>query len=64
MEERAGFYFDASEHIPVNAYVMVPSSVPATDIDTNGAGKFLAEDMLPFKAKTQGCLVGRDDAFR
>lgn len=43
------FILDASENIPVNAYIMIPSSVPATDIDTNGAGKFLAKDMLPYK---------------
>jgi len=27
----------ASEHLPLNVYVMVPSSVPATDMETSGA---------------------------
>ena len=43
------YILDASEHSPVDTYVMIPSSVPATDVDTNGAGKILAEDMLPYK---------------
>lgn len=42
------FILDSTEDIPVNVFVMIPSSVPSTDIDTNGAGKFLAEDMEPF----------------
>lgn len=44
------YILDASENSPVDTYVMIPSSVPATDADTNGAGKFLAEDMLPYKS--------------
>ena len=44
------YILDASEHVPADVYVMVPSSVPATDIDTNGAGKFLAEDMAEYKS--------------
>lgn len=52
------FILDASEHIPVNAYIMIPSSVPATDIDTNGAGKFLAKDMLPYKTNPRVLGLG------
>ncbi len=44
------YILDASEQVPVDVYVMVPSSVPATNIDTNGAGKFLAEDMAQYKS--------------
>ncbi len=44
------YILDASEHVPVDVYAMVPSSVPATDIDTNGAGKFLAKDMAEYKS--------------
>lgn len=44
------YILDASEHVPADVYVMVPSSVPATNIDTNGAGKFLAEDMAEYKS--------------
>ena len=43
------YILDATEDIPVNAFVMIPSSVPATESDTNGAGKFLAEDMEPYR---------------
>lgn len=39
------FLLAATEHIPLNVYIMLPSSVPATPFDTNGAGEFLAEDM-------------------
>ncbi|MBR5533944.1 MAG: adenine deaminase [Ruminiclostridium sp.] len=42
------YILDASENIPLNVMVMVPSSVPATDMETNGAGKFLAEDIRPY----------------
>ena len=52
------FILDASENIPVNTYIMIPSSVPATDIDTNGAGKFLAKDMLPYKANPRVLGLG------
>ncbi len=44
------YILDASDHVPADVYVMVPSSVPATNIDTNGAGKFLAEDMAEYKS--------------
>lgn len=43
--EALDFILDATEDIPLNVYVMVPSSVPATKYDTNGAGEFLAADM-------------------
>lgn len=43
------YILDASENIPIDVYAMIPSSVPATDFDTNGAGKFLAADMIPYK---------------
>ena len=42
------YILDASENVASNVYVMVPSSVPATDMETNGAGKFLAEDIRPY----------------
>lgn len=43
--EALDFLLEATNDIPLNVYVMVPSSVPATKFDTNGAGEFLAEDM-------------------
>lgn len=42
------YILGASENVPGNVFVMVPSSVPATDLETNGAGKFLAEDIQPY----------------
>lgn len=42
------YILDASENVPNNVIVMVPSSVPATDMETNGAGKFLAKDIAPY----------------
>lgn len=46
--EALDFLLDATENIPLNVYIMVPSSVPATKYDTNGAGEFLAEDMKKY----------------
>lgn len=42
------YILDSSENVPSNVFVMVPSSVPATDMETNGAGKFLAKDIKPY----------------
>ena len=36
------------EDAPINIYTVVPSCVPATPFDTNGAGCFTADDMKPF----------------
>ena len=36
---------------PTDIRTVLPSSVPATPLDTNGAGKFLAEDMKPFLSR-------------
>ena len=42
------YILDATENVPSNVIVMVPSSVPATDMETNGAGKFLKDDIMPY----------------
>lgn len=47
-KEALDFLLDASENVPLNIYIMIPSSVPATVFDTNGAGEFLAEDMKEY----------------
>ncbi|MGO0905305.1 adenine deaminase [Clostridioides difficile] len=39
------FLLESTENIPLNVYIMVPSSVPATRFETNGIGKFSAKDM-------------------
>ncbi len=41
------FMLDASEKLPCNIYFMLPSSVPATPFETNGA-RFTAAEMQPF----------------
>lgn len=42
------YLLNATEQIPLNVFVMLPSSVPATPFETNGAGPFLAADMQPY----------------
>ena len=42
------FFLENAEQSPIDVYVSIPSSVPATLLDTNGAGEFLAEDMTEF----------------
>ena len=41
------FMLDATEKIPLNVYVMLPSCVPSTDFENAGA-KLLADDLEPF----------------
>lgn len=41
------YLLDATEHLPLNVYLMMPSSVPATPFETNGAD-FTAQDMAPY----------------
>ncbi len=45
------YFLRATESIPMDVFMMLPSSVPATAFETNGAN-FTADDMKPF--------VGRD----
>jgi len=42
------YILEATENLPLNVYVMLPSSVPATAFETNGAGQFTAKDMIPY----------------
>ena len=41
------YLLDATEHLPLNVYLMLPSSVPATPFETNGAD-FTPADMAPY----------------
>lgn len=50
------FFLENAEQSPIDVYVSMPSSVPATLLDTNGAGEFLAEDMADFA--THPLVVG------
>lgn len=42
------FFLKEAAAAPIHIFTVVPSSVPATPLDTNGAGKFLAKDMKDF----------------
>lgn len=42
------YILGAVNNLPLDAYVMMPSCVPALDIDGNGAGQFLASDMKSY----------------
>lgn len=46
--EAMEYILDATEEIPLTVYVMMPSSIPATPFETNGAD-FTAEDMRQWK---------------
>lgn len=39
------FLLESTKDIPLNVYIMIPSSVPATSFETNGIGEFSAKDM-------------------
>lgn len=43
------YLLNECDKAPISIYVMIPSSVPATDFETNGAGNFEAEAMKEFK---------------
>lgn len=46
--EGLSFMLAESEDLPVDIFFMLPSSVPATEMETNGAGVWAAKDMGPF----------------
>lgn len=47
-EKGIRYILDSSEGLPVDIYVMLPSCVPATDLETSGA-KLSSEDLVDFK---------------
>ncbi|MCI2062909.1 MAG: adenine deaminase [Eubacteriaceae bacterium] len=52
----------ASRGLLADMYFMVPSAVPASDLETNGAGEFLAEDMKKY-ASAEG-VIGLGETMR
>lgn len=42
------YFLKCAKDILVNVYYMIPSSVPATDVETNGCGEFLASEMMKY----------------
>lgn len=63
-EKALDFLLDAAENVPLNIYIMIPSSVPATKFDTNGAGKFLAKDMRKYREHPGVLGLGEVMCFR
>ncbi|MFW5668599.1 MAG: adenine deaminase [Acetivibrio ethanolgignens] len=57
------FLLAATENVPLNVYIMIPSSVPATPFDTNGAGEFMAEDMEEYLKKDRILGLGEVMCF-
>ena len=60
--EALDWLISASKDIPVTVYFMVPSSVPASDMETNGAGEFLAADMR--KYADERSVIGLGETMR
>lgn len=48
----------------IDIFVCLPSGVPATPLDTNGAGKFTAADMMPFLSHPRVVGLGEVMCFR
>ena len=44
------YFLDEAERLQLDLRVMLSSCVPATHLETNGAGAVLARDLLPFKS--------------
>lgn len=42
------YFLECGKDILVNVFYMIPSAVPATDVETNGCGEFLAADMMKY----------------
>lgn len=42
------YFLQCAKNMLVNVFFMIPSSVPATDVETNGCGEFLASDMMKY----------------
>lgn len=47
------FMLDSIKETPMTTHIMMPSSIPATDIDHNGAGEILAKDMETYVENDQ-----------
>lgn len=57
------FFLEEAKKAPINVYTVLPSSVPSTPYDTNGAGKFLAKDMKEFVAREDVVGLGEVMSF-
>lgn len=56
------YFLECAKNILVDVFYMVPSSVPATDVETNGCGEFLAADMKKYVDHPR--VLGLGEAMR
>lgn len=61
-KEALDYLIKAIKKVALDIYLMMPSSVPSTDFETNGAGEFLAEDMKMFINEPR--IIGLAEAMR
>lgn len=57
------FLLESTKQLPIDVYAMVPSSVPATPFDTNGAGEFLADEMMEYATNPRVLGLGEVMCF-
>ena len=57
------YFLRATNDILVNVFFMIPSAVPATDVETNGAGQFLAADMMKYVDNSRVLGLGETMRF-
>lgn len=57
------YFLRATNDILVNVFFMIPSAVPATDVETNGAGQFLAADMMRYVDNSRVLGLGETMRF-
>lgn len=56
------YVINTTNNLPINTYIMIPSSVPALDIDVNGPGYFTSEDMKHYLNNEQ--ILGLGETMR
>lgn len=58
------YFLRCAKDILVNIFYMIPSSVPATDVETNGCGEFLASEMMKYIDNSRVLGLGETMRFR
>ena len=56
-------FLEEAQRAPIDVFTVVPSSVPATPFDTNGAGAFTATDMKPYVCRNDVVGLGEVMCF-
>ena len=57
------YFLKCARKLLVNVFYMIPSSVPATDVETNGCGEFLASDMMKYADNSRVLGLGETMRF-